>query len=132
MTTGSGSDPLLFQIWRPSKSGSLFSRYAQLQIPAGTKKAGYYLAKISLTGSNQIEIQNGDVIGYYQPFNPERRIWNVQTTGYNSAYRDDSSPPDTFNPNNVDGYINDQQPLIEVMFGENDFTVADNIYYSIT
>ena len=78
----------------------------------------YYHASLSLNSSSQIEFQSGDVIGYYQPSDPQRLIWSIQTSGYTSYSNSVTSPSTSIDTNNVDNIETNRQPLIAVMFGK--------------
>ena len=114
----------LFQVWHPiSPNSSVYNKIGEIQLPAGefipvdTRRA-YYSAILSLNSSSQIEFQSGDVIGYYQPSNPRRLIWSIQTSGYNSYSNTVTSPSTLIDINNVDNIEANRQPLIAVMFGK--------------
>ena len=124
--TVNGSDPggdlPVFQIWRPTSVGSsVFYRVAQTKfqsenlIPDTTK---FYFTDGIIT--TEIDIQPGDVIGYYQPYNPHRLIWSISESKYTSYSNNASLASTTFNISNVD-YVNEElMPYknIENGFGE--------------
>ena len=115
-----GNSVPLFQVWHPtSLNSTTYNKIGEVQLPAGNRigDSGYYYASLSLNNSNQIEFQSGDVIGYYQPSNPARGIWNIQTNGYISYINVVSNPSTSFDINNSYS-LNTYQPLIEVMFGK--------------
>ena len=94
----------LFQVWRPtSLTSNTYNKTAEIQLPAGRYIWGtnYYFARLSLSNSDQIEFQSGDVIGYYQPSNPWRGIWSIETNGYIS-YSNYSLPLTSIDISNVD------------------------------
>jgi len=119
-----GSNLPMIQAWRPSPPGSdIYIRVNQVQtstgmfIRTGTLQ-GYYVTNISLTGSNRIEFQSGDVIGYYQPNDPQRRISSTETSGYTSYSNSANSPATIIDISDVDNVEPDRQPLIEILFGK--------------
>ena len=121
--TSSGGYPSV-QVWHPMSS-SIYNRVGTLctltanDINRMTDSGDeYYLGNVSCTGSNRIEFQSGDVIGYHQGSPVLYKIWNIETRGYTSYYRDSNSPLTTFSINSVDGMLENRQPLIQVMFGK--------------
>ena len=79
----------------------------------------YYLGNVSCNGSNRIEFQSGDVIGYHQGNSVHYRLWSVDINEYTAYYhRNEPNPLNTFNINDADDTGNDRQPLIQVMFGK--------------
>ena len=76
---------------------------------------------VSCTGSNRIEFQSGDVIGYLQPNETRYALWSIENaTGYMSFYDDrEGSPPivDLHNFTNESVLVN-TRPLIEVLYGK--------------
>ena len=76
----------------------------------------YYLGNVTCTGDNRIEFQSGDVIGYYHGNEVRYQLWSIGTMGYTSYSRDEESPPNIFNTNNVDS--DTSQPLIQVLYGK--------------
>ena len=118
---GTTTNPL-FQVWHPTSFNSnTYNKLSEVQLPAGSfvsigRNRNYYYGKISLNSSSQIEFQSGDVIGYYQPSNPQRSIWSIQTSGYTSYSNNAKSS--TIDINNVDNIDTNLQPLIKVMFGK--------------
>ena len=81
----------------------------------------YMLLNVSCTGSNRIEFQSGDVIGYLQPNETSYALWSIENaTGYMSFYDDrEGSPPtvDLHNFTNESVLVN-TRPLIEVLYGK--------------
>ena len=77
----------------------------------------YYFAKESFTGTDRIEIQSGDVIGYQQRLTLCYTVWSNEVDGYTS-YDASSITDDTININDssATAYSN-LQPLIQVDFG---------------
>ena len=120
----SGNLPL-FQVWHPtSLTSNTYNKTGEIQLPVGVQRGrirqgtNYFYARMLLNSNSQIEFQSGDVIGYYQPSDPRRRIWSVQTSGYTSYSKTATSPLTTsLDISNADT-VNSRQPLIEVMFGK--------------
>jgi len=119
----------IIQIWHPSSPGSsVYNRISQATVSLGTREGNfgnfYYIYRFPVT--NFIDFQPGDVIGYYQPSQPRRVIWNIQTSGYTSYSNSVNSPSNTIDINNVDHVERDQQPLIELQFGKDILIVFVN------
>ena len=118
----SGNLPI-FQIWHPiSLTSSTYSKIGEVQLSEGdlmtSSEGNYSFVNKSLNSNSQIEFQSGSVIGYYQPSNPQHRIWNIQTNGYTSYSNNVTSPSSSIDINNVDNIETDHQPLIEVIIGK--------------
>ena len=119
--SGDTNNPL-FQVWRPtSLNSNTYNKISEVQLPAGKfmivgQNRNYHYVSLSLNSSSQIEFQSGDVIGYYQPSNPQRSIWSIQTSGYTSYSNNAKSS--TIDINNVDNTDTNLQPLIKVTFGK--------------
>ena len=125
------------QIWRPSSPGSdVYNRIGQVQVTSGNFNGipfftAYYSTIVLLTNNDRIEFQSDDVIGYYQPSNSQREIWNIETNGYTSYSNNVNSPGTTFDINNVDYMDGQRQPLIEIMFGKNQFLSKNSLAVKI-
>ena len=75
-------------------------------------------ANIILTGDNTIEVQSGDVVGYYRQGDARYRLSTIQTNEYILyEFGGDSNTPTSVNLNNADRNIN-EQPLIEFTIGK--------------
>ena len=111
----------LFQVWHPtSLASNTYNKIGEVQLPAGNFiNIFLYFANLSLSSSSsQIEFQSGDVIGYYQPSDPQQLIRSIQTSGYTSYSNNVTSPSTSIDTNNVDNTETNRQPLIEVTFGK--------------
>ena len=113
----------LFQVWHPiSDNSSAYNKIGEVQLPPGDYigdlQTGYFSASLSLNSNSQIEFQSGDVIGYYQPSDPRRLIWSIQTSAYTSYSNTVTSPSTSINTNNAENNETNRQPLIAVMFGK--------------
>ena len=123
--SSSGGYPSV-QVWHPTSSTEYTRVDTECALTAShismmrDNGDDYYLGNVSCTGSNKIEFQSGDVIGYNHGSTMCYRLWNIETNGYTSYDRDNrKSPLDTFNINNDDVSLTDnRQPLIQVMYGK--------------
>ena len=119
-----GSNLPLFQVWHPTLLNcNTYNKAGEVPLGAGNYRSvggyqGYYYVSKSLNSNRRIEFQSGDVIGYYQPYNPRRVIYSIQTSGYISYSNTVTSPLTSININNVDNTETDRQPLIKVTFGK--------------
>jgi len=106
------------QIWHPlSLDSGVYNRSGQVQVTGGNQKSQYYSFNLSLNNNDQIEFQSNDVLGYYQPANPQRRIWSIVTKEYTSYSNDVNNPGNMIDVNNAN-IETQRQPLIEVTFGK--------------
>jgi len=115
-----GSNQPVIQIWRPSSpNSSVYNRIAQVQVTGETTiEFNHFFVNLSVSNNSDFEIQSGDVIGYYQPIIPRRRIWSIRATGYTSYSNNAVSPATTIDIDNVDNVELDIRPLIELSFGK--------------
>ena len=112
----------VFQVWHPLSSDSnVYSKIAQINVhDTGTQMSGsHYIYNVSLNGSDQIEFQSGDVIGYYQPsqsvikvgidYNPNHILYYKSNVDHTIA---------TINTSSGEYSKASVQPLISVMTSE--------------
>ena len=116
------TDPFL-EIWHPPTSGiGIFDKVGEVQlvesnvVHVGTGSTEYLLLNISLTGSDRIEFEAGDSIGYYQPSDSRYHIWSNATTGYISYYIETPISLNTFDLVTASNSM-DRQPLIQLTTG---------------
>ena len=108
-----------FQVWRPASVGStIYNRIGQvqLQLDQVTFINSFRVANIILTGNNTIEVQSGDVVGYYHPPDAHFRVRTIQTDGYR-LYQFSGSP-DSVNLSNNIANDDNRQPLIQFTLGK--------------
>ena len=110
---------LYFQVWRAESTVSTYRRIIQVQLQSDDQVSkpndGYREANIDLT-NNTIEVQSGDVVGYYHPPDARYRVRTIQTDGY-ILYQFDGSPV-SVDLNNNDDNDNSRQPLIQFTIGK--------------
>ena len=110
----------LFQVWHPVHS-RVYHKIGEVELPLGNYITGprdYYYAKMSLNISSQIEFQSGDIIGYYQPTDPQYLIYSIQVAQYTSYSNTVTSPSTSIDIHSVNNTETQRQPLIEVTFGK--------------
>ena len=75
-------------------------------------------ANITLTGNNTIEVQSGDVVGYYHPPDACYQVRTIQTNGYRLYRFNVSSVPTSINLSDANSNDNNLQPLIQFTIGK--------------
>ena len=114
-----GTDPYL-EVWHPRSPG-VFDKVGEVQlaesatIQVGTGSNEYWLLNVSLNGSDRIEFEAGDAIGYYHPLRSRYSVWSIQVAGYR-AFRNDTELLTTFNLSNYIS-IDRRRPLIQLTVG---------------
>ena len=80
----------------------------------------YYLGNVSCTGSNRIEFQSGDIIGYHQGSPLSYEVWSSRPIGYTTVINfDEPTPPATFNlASREHEYGGRIRPLIQIIYGK--------------
>ena len=73
---------------------------------------------ITLTGNNTIEVQSGDVVGYYHPPDARYQVRTIQTDGYRLYRFNVSSVPTSINLSDANSNDNNLQPLIQFTIGK--------------
>ena len=121
-----GSYPRV-QVWHPTSSTEYTRVDTECALTASDismmqdeNEDDYYLGNVSCTGSNRIEFQSGDVIGYYHGDPLRFRLWSIDidVNGYTVYHQDASSSLNTFTVNNDVSSPDNRQPLIQVMYGK--------------
>ena len=112
------SDYPRFQVWRPSSVGStMYNKIGEVQLQSDDQVTGsgnYRTANIILTGNDTIEVQSGDVVGYYNPPNIRYHVRTIQTDGYILYQFDGSSESVDLNRGRS---RDERQPLIQFTIG---------------
>ena len=130
---GGEEDYPIVQVWHPTSS----TQYTRVDtecpltesdiIRVVRNRDEYYLGNVSCTGDSRIEFQSGDIIGHYHASDVGYQLWNIGTTGYTSHVRTENSPPNTFNVNGAENSFT-RQPLIQVMYGKEIFSIDIHTY----
>ena len=116
------NDYPFFQVWRPVSVGStIYSKIGEVQLQSDDQVTGsgdYQTATIILTGKNRIEVQSGDVVGYYHPSNSRYVVRDIQTDGY-VLYRFNGLPAadNSEDINQTNFMFNNRQPLLQFAIG---------------
>ena len=121
-----GEDYPHIEIWRAtfiSDGGTMQSAFVRISEYVLTEDdivqmENYYFANVSFAINETIELQPGDIIGYYQPANPRYTVWSVNTAGYISSNisTGKTSQGVVFTMDNLNLY-NGSQPLIQALYG---------------
>ena len=110
------SDYPHFQVWRAESVGSTtYNKIGEVQLQSDDQVTGsgnFQTVNIVLTGNNTIEVQSGDVVGYYHPLDIRYHVRNIQTDGYILYQFDESSKSVDLNRGR-----NERQPLIQFTIG---------------
>ena len=110
-----------FQVWRAASMGStIYNKIGEVQLSENqvTSSGGYRIANVILTNNSIIEVQSGDVVGYYHPPDSLYLVRDIQTDGY-VLYRFNGPPAadnseDLSQPN---GMHDNRQPLLQFDIG---------------
>ena len=117
---GIRNDYPYFQVWRAeSVNSTMYNKIGEVQLQSDDQVTGsgqYQTANITLTGNSTIEVQSGDVVGYYHPPNAPYRMRITKTDGYIQYLFTGSSQ--SVNLNNNDRSDNYRQPLIQFTIGK--------------
>ena len=113
-----------FQVWRPASVGSTtYNNIGEVRLQSDDQvyrvNDNVRIATIILTGANAIEVQSGDVVGYYHPPDARLRVITRGTNGYILYQFSGSS--NSVDLNNAVGSYNEQQPVIQFTIGKHSY-----------
>ena len=118
------------QVWRPVSIGSIiYNKIGEVQLESDDQVTGNYnnnnrLAIIILTVNNTIEVQSGDVVGYYHPPDSRYRVRIRNTSSI--QYQFNGSPnSNSVNLSNADRTDNQRLPLIQFTIGKYELTLIN-------
>ena len=115
----------LFQVWRPASIHSTtYMKIGEVKLQSDDQLSEvndtFKTVTITVTGANTIEVQSGDIVGYYHPPDARFRVLTGITVGYR-AY-EFSEPHESVDLNNTlfnnSNYY--RQPLIQFTIGKYD------------
>jgi len=116
-------DPHL-EVWHPQSPGSdVFDKVGEAQlvednvVQVDNDNNTYWLLNMSLNGSEKIEFEAGDVIGFYHPPDARYQVWTIDTDGYILHGYISANSSTIFNLDNADIFANNRQPLIKFLLG---------------
>ena len=110
-----------FQVWRLSSgSSTTYNKIGEVQLQSDdqvTLSGRSRIANIIFTGNNTIEVQSGDVVGYYHPPEARYRVRTIQSDEFRQYQL--SGSHESVNLNHIIDSENDlQQPLIQFSIGK--------------
>ena len=111
----------IFQVWRPASVGSnIYAKTGEVPLLSDDQVEIFnnviLVGNINLTSNNTIEVQSGDVVGYYHPSDPRFRVRTILTDGYMQyQFR---GPAESVDLNNNTVTNNERQPLIQFNIGK--------------
>ena len=117
-----GHDYPSFQMWRLRPRNHKTYKIGEVQLKSNDPiksnggRGRRWTAKITLTGNNTIEIQSGDVVGYYHPPDVRYRVVTINTEGY--ILYQFNGPHEIVILSKNNGTDNNRQPLIQFTFGK--------------
>ena len=119
----SRSDFPSFQVWRPTSIDSkIYDKIHEVQLQFDQVTLGmsneFGEANIILTGNNTIEVQSGDVVGYYHPSNAHYQVRTIRTDGYRLYRFNVPSVPTSVKLSDANHNDNNRQPLIQFTIGK--------------
>ena len=114
-----GSDYPFFQVWQAASVGStMYNKINEVQLQSDDQLTvvndNVRIATIILTDSNTIQVQSGDVVGYYHPWNSRYQVITRGTYGYILYQFSGSSESVTLSSNRD----NERQPVIQFTIGK--------------
>ena len=112
-----------FQVWRPASVGStMYNKIGEVQLQSDDQLSVVNnvirITNITLTGNDTMEVQSGDVVGYYHPPDARLRVTSRRTDQYRVYEFTGSHKSINLNNNNT----NNLQALIQFTTGKCDVT----------
>ena len=114
------------EVWHPQAPGvGVFDKVGEVQIKSEVVKEvdasdnTFWLLSISLNGSDRVEFEFGDVIGFFQPSDMRYVLWMIETKGYTGYGNIASISSSTLSIAAVDITAPDRQPMFELIVGMN-------------
>ena len=110
-----------FQVWRQASVNSrIYNKIGEVQLQSDDQvnevRNNIPVATIILPDDNRIEVQSGDVVGYYHPPQSRYRVRTIRTDGY-ILYEFSGSHDSVDLDNNISS-DNERQPLIHFTIGK--------------
>ena len=84
---------------------TIYNKIGEVQLPdelTGLSSSGIQTTDIILTGINIIQVQTGDVVGYYREAFSRYRFRTIRTDGYIQYEFDGTNDPTSVDLNNAD------------------------------
>ena len=114
------NDYPFIQVWRARSAGStIYNKIGEVKLQSDSQvtrdKNNRTVANIILTGNNTIEVQSGDVVGYYHPLDARYRVRGISDAGANGyvLYQFNGMPAsNSVNLSEANRRNNSRQPLL--------------------
>ena len=121
MRVNNGSNYPFFQVWRPVSVGStIFNKVGEVPLQSDDELSEVsnftQIATIVLTDNNTMEVQSGDVVGYYHPLQSNYQVRALSTEGYRIYQFIGSS--ESVELNNYVDIDDNRKPLIQFTIGK--------------
>ena len=121
MRVNDGSNYPFFQVWRPVSVGStIFNKVGEVPLQSDDELSEVInftqIATIVLTDNNTMEVQSGDVVGYYHPPQSNYQVRALSTQGYRIYQFNGSS--ESVDLNNYVDIDDNRKPLIQFTIGK--------------
>ena len=109
-------------MWRAASAGStVYNKIGEVQLQSDDQVTGsdtFRTANIILTVSDRIEVQAGDVVGYYHPSDSRYLIRDISTNGYILyQFNGPTAADNSTDLSQHDGMLNNRQPLLQFAIG---------------
>lgn len=105
-----------FQVWRPSSNvSSGFNKVAEIPLEKNriVQHGQNLIFNMHFNHINRIDVEAGDVIGYYQSSHSSYHVQNILTMGYSAYASDVPNSPNSLTTNNMILYLR-HQPLVQI------------------
>ena len=121
MRVNDGSNYPFFQVWRPVSVGStIFNKVGEVSLQSDDELSEVsnvtQIATIVLTDNDTMEVQSGDVVGYYHPPQSNYQVRALSTEGYRIYQFIGSS--ESVELNNYVDIDDNRKPLIQFTIGK--------------
>ena len=121
MRVKNGSNYPFFQVWRPVSVGStIFNKVGEVPLQSNDELSEVsnftQIATIVLTDNNTMEVQSGDIVGYYHPPQSIYQVRALSTEGYRIYQFNGSS--ESVDLNNYVEIDDNRKPLIQFTIGK--------------
>ena len=108
-----------FQVWRQAVN-TTYNKIGEVHLQSDDQvievRDNVLVATIILTGNNTIEVQSGDVVGYYHPLQSRYQVRTIRTDGY--IQYQFSGLHELIDLNNIIDIDDRRQPLIQFTIGK--------------
>ena len=121
MRVNNGSNYPFFQVWQPVSVGStIFNKVGEVSLQSDDELSEVsnftQIATIVLTDNNTMEVQSGDIVGYYHPPQSNYQVRALSTKGYRIYQFNWSS--ESVELNNYVEINDNRKPLIQFTIGK--------------